>query len=260
MKHGTLNGSVGFCDPAVSTAELYAELSGFLEPAKALASVPVSGYRVGAAVLAASGNVYLGANQEFAGLPLNFTVHAEQAAVVNARAHGEKKLTVLAVSSAPCGYCRQFLTELMAPLTVVLNGRARPLEDFLPQSFSLGTGGESLLSGAAPLHAETAAEAAVRAAHLSYSPYTGTQSGAALLCRSGKIYAGCLLECSAYNPSISAFQTAMTLRALNGGAADPVIEACLAESGSAPLRPVFRTLMAAAAPDAAVRFLPFQAQ
>jgi cytidine deaminase len=255
VESGILKGSVVYPAPEESGGGLYAELPGFLEQAKALATVPVSGYRVGAAVLAESGKIYLGANQEFAGLPLNFTVHAEQAAVVNARAHGEKRLTALAVSSAPCGYCRQFLKELMTPLTVVLNGQARPLADFLPQSFSLDSGGESLLSGSKALSAETPEEAAVQAARVSYSPYTGTKSGAALLCRSGKIYAGWLLESSAYNPSLTALQTALTLRALDAPHGGEIVEAVLAESGAAPCAPLFPALMAVIAPQAAVRVI-----
>ncbi|MBO5493516.1 MAG: hypothetical protein J5974_09330, partial [Pyramidobacter sp.] len=74
--------------------KIAAELSAFLARAAELACVPVSGFRVGAAALGASGRVWLGANLEFAGLPLNFTVHAEQAAVLNARSHGETKLLV----------------------------------------------------------------------------------------------------------------------------------------------------------------------
>lgn len=39
-------------------------------------------------------------------------VHAEQFLVVNALRHKESKLEIIAVSSGPCGHCRQFLTEL----------------------------------------------------------------------------------------------------------------------------------------------------
>ncbi|MBP5211685.1 MAG: hypothetical protein J6Z30_02390, partial [Pyramidobacter sp.] len=60
--------------------EIAAQLNAFLPRAAELVNVPISNFRVGAAALGASGRVWLGANQEFAGLPLNFTVHAEQAA------------------------------------------------------------------------------------------------------------------------------------------------------------------------------------
>ena len=62
--------------------------------------------------LGASGRLYVGVNLEFPCLPLHNSVHAEQFLVVNALQHGERELVKLAVSAAPCGHCRQFLSEL----------------------------------------------------------------------------------------------------------------------------------------------------
>lgn len=87
--------------------------------AKEFAVVPVSHYHVGAVSagmeVIGSGwrNLYLGANFEFANAALSFSVHAEQAAVNNAWLHGEEGIQLLAISAAPCGYCRQFLNELV---------------------------------------------------------------------------------------------------------------------------------------------------
>lgn len=241
-----------------SDAERAEALAAFLPRASPLANAPVSGFRVGAAALGASGRVYLGANQEFAGLPLNFTVHAEQAAVLNARASGETRLLALAVSAAPCGCCRQFLRELKSPIEIVLGGRALPLDDLLPRAFDLGGQGETLLSGASDFSALSGLpleEAAREAARLGYAPYTGTRSGVALLCASGRVFTGCLLECAAYNPSLSALQSALALRALAGAAGDPVVAATLAERGPAPLRPVFGALIGRVAPGAETRIV-----
>ena len=230
-----------------------AKLSAFLPRAAALASVPVSGFRVGAAALGASGRVWLGANQEFAGLPHNFTVHAEQAAVLNARSHGETNLLMLAVSAPPCGYCRQFLRELKSPLDIVLDGRVVPLDSFLPEAFALFSGEETLLSKAADLSQSAGTDpkdAALAAACASYSPYTGTKSGLALKTASGKVFCGCLLESAAYNPSLSALQSAFTLRALAGANDDPVRQCVLAEAGPAAMGELFRPLMQLLAPGA----------
>lgn len=79
----------------------------------------------------ASGNIYLGCNMEFANVPLNFSVHAEQCLISSAFSqtltssevvlisfisdavrHGEQELAQLIVNWAPCGHCRQFLSEL----------------------------------------------------------------------------------------------------------------------------------------------------
>lgn len=80
--------------------------------ASRFAQPALSGFQVGAVAQGDSGAIYLGANVEFAGCTLNQTVHAEQAAVINAAAHRETGIARLAVSAAPCGYCRQFLYEL----------------------------------------------------------------------------------------------------------------------------------------------------
>ncbi len=86
--------------------------------AEEFAVTPLSGYPVGAVAAGLPKgdggwcNLYLGANLELRNAALNFTTHAEQAAVNNAWLNGEPGIQMLAVSAAPCGYCRQFLYEL----------------------------------------------------------------------------------------------------------------------------------------------------
>lgn len=50
---------------------------------------------------------------------------------------------------------------------------------------------------------------AIQAKEKSYSPYSGFRVGAALLCKSGKVYTGCNIENSAYSPSVCAERTAL---------------------------------------------------
>src|SRR5688572_3635647 len=82
------------------------------------AVTPLSRYPVGAVAAGLPKgdggwcNLYLGANFELRDVALSFTTHAEQAAVNNAWLNGEAGIQMLAVSAAPCGYCRQFLYEL----------------------------------------------------------------------------------------------------------------------------------------------------
>lgn len=74
---------------------------------------PYSGFAVGAALLAESGEVYTGCNVE----NINFTntVHAEQGAIADAVSNGEREFKALAVAppepTPPCGLCRQALSE-----------------------------------------------------------------------------------------------------------------------------------------------------
>jgi len=72
----------------------------------------ISNFFVGTVALGSSGSIYFGANYEFPGQALSFTVHGEQAATAHAISCGESGMQMLAVSAAPCGYCRQFLYEL----------------------------------------------------------------------------------------------------------------------------------------------------
>lgn len=84
--------------------------------------------------LGVSGRLYVGVNLEFAQLPVNNSVHAEQFLVVNAVHHGERAITKMAVSAAPCGHCRQFYSELCCAVSLGAcaepkegNGMSRPL-------------------------------------------------------------------------------------------------------------------------------------
>ena len=76
----------------------------------------ISSYRVGAAILGESGNIYTGCNIEFD----NFTntIHAEESAISAFVTAGEKKPLAIAVFTwgddveFPCGMCRQSLYEI----------------------------------------------------------------------------------------------------------------------------------------------------
>lgn len=73
--------------------------------------------------LGISGRLYVGVNLEFARLPVNNSVHAEQFLVANAVHHGERELVKIAVSEAPCGHCRQFYSELCCAVGVMQPAR-----------------------------------------------------------------------------------------------------------------------------------------
>jgi cytidine deaminase len=107
------------------------------------AYAPYSGYRVGAAVLAADGRVFTGCNVENASYGLG--VCAERHAVAAAVAAGCRDLVAIAVvtSSAPpaspCGACRQVLAEF-GNLDVVLanldgDRRTATVAGLLPDAF-----------------------------------------------------------------------------------------------------------------------------
>jgi cytidine deaminase len=115
---------------------------------RAHAHAPYSRYQVGAAVRAASGKIYVGANVENASYGL--ALCAERSAVAAAVAAGETKLLAVAVvtstspPAAPCGMCRQVLAEF-APddLPIALCNDAGERSDatlgaLLPHAFRSG--------------------------------------------------------------------------------------------------------------------------
>lgn len=108
---------------------------------------PYSRFKVGAAVLAAGGKIYAGANVENASYGL--TMCAERVAVGCAAAHGERRLIAVAVVydprefAVPCGACLQVLREFGDDMEVVMaNTRGRyavkRLSELLPSTFSIG--------------------------------------------------------------------------------------------------------------------------
>jgi cytidine deaminase len=193
--------------------------------AKKFAIPPISNFYVGAVARGTSGKTYFGANFEFIGEALSFTVHAEQAAVVQAMAGGETGLEMIAVSAAPCGYCRQFLNELTTAETLQIQMPGHPptlLSQLLPAAFGprdLGVDA-ALMSpqshGLALDAPDPLAAAALAAANASYAPYSHAYSGVALQTRDGAIFRGSVAENAAYNPSISPLEAAIVNLVIGG--------------------------------------------
>lgn len=103
---------------------------------------PYSGYKVGAAVLTATGKTYTGCNVENA-------VHApaicaERVAIAKAVSEGERVFVAAAVATSngayPCGVCRQALREFCQNILVLVANAGGcwtevVLTDLLPESF-----------------------------------------------------------------------------------------------------------------------------
>ena len=107
---------------------------------------PYSNCTVGAALLAESGKVYLGANIENAAY--SPSVCAERVALFSAIADGERDFSAIAIAGgkrgeasrkcfSPCGVCRQVMAEFCAPdFKVILGGdEEHPFSELLPYTF-----------------------------------------------------------------------------------------------------------------------------
>lgn len=121
--------------------------------ARQQAYAPYSGYKVGAALLTASGRTYVGCNVENAVYPLSMC--AERVAVFKAVCDGARDFEAIAVvtenGGAPCGSCRQVLREFGAATVVLIadtdgNYRDTTVGDLLPDSFSAADLGSSVVS------------------------------------------------------------------------------------------------------------------
>jgi cytidine deaminase len=194
--------------------------------AKKFAIPPISNFFVGAVALGTSGSLYFGANYEFPGQALSFSIHGEQAATAHAISFGETGISVLAVSAAPCGYCRQFLNELTtaSTLQVLVAGQpVTPLATLLPASFGPADLGvtAALMSrqshGLAHAASDPLVEAALAAANVSYAPYSASYAGVALRASDGSVYTGGVAENAAFNPSLSPLEAAIVSLVINGG-------------------------------------------
>ena len=107
------------------------------------AYAPYSNYPVGAALLAESGQIYLGVNVENAAYPTS--ICAERTAVFKAVSEGERQFKAIAVVTAnggtPCGACRQVLSEFGLGIQVLIaddKGRLvseMSLAELLPGAF-----------------------------------------------------------------------------------------------------------------------------
>ena len=133
-----------YSDLLLDAAEL---LLGAADAAMRNAHAPYSGFPVGAAVRAAGGGVYAGANVENAAYPQGQC--AEASAIGALVAAGERRISEVAVVAEkedfcpPCGGCRQRLSEFAGPDTPVHLGRpggprrTLTMAELLPHAFDL---------------------------------------------------------------------------------------------------------------------------
>lgn len=119
------------------------ELIAHAMKARKRAYAPYSQYKVGAALLGKSGKVYLGCNVENASFGL--TCCAERTAIFKAVSEGEQDFEAIAVATtngvAPCGACRQVLSEFAPDLIIYMtnsHGRIKTtsIKKLLPGAFT----------------------------------------------------------------------------------------------------------------------------
>ncbi len=127
------------------TGDPYQALLAEAFEAKQNAHAPYVPVRVGAALLAVSGSVYVGANVQNAALSAG--ICAERAALFTAVSRGEREFTALAVVGdgpvTPCGVCLQALAEFAPDLPIILAWgdvvERTSLDRLMPRPFNLSS-------------------------------------------------------------------------------------------------------------------------
>ena len=106
----------------------YKNLVKHAKTARRYSHSPYSHFRVGAALLTASGKIFTGCNIEISSFGL--TICAERTAVFKAISEGEHKFKAIAVATdevgftSPCGACRQVIMDLAGDIDFVMsNGK-----------------------------------------------------------------------------------------------------------------------------------------
>lgn len=125
----------------------YEEMIKAAQEASDKAYAPYSKFKVGACVLAESGNTYIGCN--FENSSYGMAICAERNAVGNAIVNGETKIRAVAIFSpnmdncTPCGACRQVLNEFKSKegLDVIVKigdgVKIYTIEELLPEAFNI---------------------------------------------------------------------------------------------------------------------------
>jgi cytidine deaminase len=122
----------------------HAELIARAIEARSHAYAPYSKFKVGAALLTASGHIYTGCNVE--NVAFGASVCAERTAILKAVSEGEREFQAIAVVTQnavfPCGTCRQVMLEFAPHMAVIIADvqgnvvSANRVGDLLPDGFS----------------------------------------------------------------------------------------------------------------------------
>lgn len=121
----------------------HAELIASALAARQRAYAPYSNFKVGAALLGKSGQVYTGCNVENAAYGPSMC--AERTAIFKAVSEGERQFQAIAIVTengvSPCGTCRQVMLEFAPDMTVIIadiqgNTRLTSVRDLLPDGFT----------------------------------------------------------------------------------------------------------------------------
>jgi cytidine deaminase len=208
----------------------------------ALAQTQTPGGALGAVAEGGSGGLYLGANIEWRGSGIKFSVHGAQAAVLNAWQGNETTLRGILVETEPCACCRQFLREIWdwANMKIMIAPEG-PIPGHTIREIGLNLKGlrtENLVghllrrqfSESGAVESRDLAKLAGTAARDSYAPYSKNFAGVALRAKNGVIHCGRYAETRESIAGTLAIEGALVDLVLSGGQVADVEEISLVEA------------------------------
>tara|TARA_B110000003_G_scaffold276400_1_gene322667 strand:- start:2218 stop:3177 length:960 start_codon:yes stop_codon:yes gene_type:complete len=238
-------------------------MESFRPYSKIFSKAPISNYNVGAVCKGSSGNLYFGSNIEILNESLSFTLHAEQAAIINAWNNGEKQIRYINVGGSPCGHCLQFLNELNNADSLVIvnpNGQNFRIRDLLTLAFgpkNLGVKAGLLSDQNNDLELDIESQdklikQALLAAKNSYAPYSKSYSGLAVMTKDSRVFYGSYAENAAFNPSVSPVESTLSSLNLSQVPFDQIVRAVLVEMKYSKVsqKNVFESILKRVAPKA----------
>ncbi len=238
-------------------------MESFRPYSKIFSKAPISNYNVGAVCKGSSGNLYFGSNIEILNESLSFTLHAEQAAIINAWNNGEKQIRYINVGGSPCGHCLQFLNELNNADSLVIvnpNGQNFRIRDLLTLAFgpkNLGVKAGLLSNQNNDLELDIESQdklikQALLAAKNSYAPYSKSYSGLAVMTKDSRVFYGSYAENAAFNPSVSPVESTLSSLNLSQVPFDQIVRAVLVEMKYSKVsqKNVFESILKRVAPKA----------
>ena len=202
------------------------------------ATTPISSFNVGAVVQGLSGAFYFGANQEFCGVAMQQTIHAEQSAISHAWMNNEAAISSVTVNYTPCGHCRQFMNELNSAEQLYIHlphAQNNRLHQYLPDAF--GPKDLDIRECLFDPHnnqlqidcEDPLPQRALLAANRSHAPYSHAYCGVALLLADETVIAGRYAENAAFNPSLPALQVALNHLRLSGYQDQDIMQVAMVE-------------------------------
>lgn len=234
--------------------------------ASALASPPISDFRVGAIGLEAeTGNLVLGGNVEFPGTHLAYTLHGEGFVLTRAFGRGTSIRRLALGAAHPCAHCRQYLSEFaIGPDLELIDplGHRLKLGQLYPWPFDPsdlgrpgahpGTIGFPDLRPLATVAPSPALDRLIAAGRRAHAPYSGPPGAIVLTMTDGRMIAGASVESVAFNPTIAPLQAAAVELLAHGYAYDAIQSALLGTvvGGAVDYTASSRDLLAAIAPAA----------